>query len=67
MEESTPDPVTEPVRIEKALKAPKRRLLPAPIEQLTEFNVSTYLQNLPCGLSVGQAAHAIPKYCSRLA
>ena len=67
MEESTPEPVVEPVRIEKALKTPKRRLLPAPIEQLTEFNVSTYLQNLPCGLSVGQAAHAIPRYRSGLA
>ena len=58
MEEPTPEPVSEPIRIEKALKTPRRRLLPAPIEQLTEFNVSTYLQNLPCGLSVGQAAHA---------
>jgi hypothetical protein len=29
MKESTPDPVTEPVRIEKTLKASKRRLLPA--------------------------------------
>ena len=61
------EPITEPVRAEKVPKAPKRRLLPAPIEQLTEFNVSTYLQNLPCGLSVGQAAHAIPKYRSGLA
>ena len=34
----------------------------APIEQLTEFNVSEYLQNLPCGLLVGQAVYEIPKY-----
>src|ERR1700722_15163992 len=44
------------------VKKPRRKLLPAPIEQLNEFNVSEYLQNLPCGLSVGQAAHEIPKY-----
>ena len=47
-------------------KKPKRRLLPAPIEQLTEFNVANYLSQLPCGLSVGQAAHEIPKYRSGL-
>jgi hypothetical protein len=39
-------------------------MMPAPIESLTEFNVAQYLQNLPCGLTVGQAAHAIPKYRS---
>src|SRR3984957_12479968 len=48
------------------VKKPRRKLLPAPIEQLNEFNVSEYLQNLPCGLSVGQAAHEIPKYRSGL-
>ena len=47
-------------------KSARRRLLPAPIESLTEFNVATYLQNLPCGLSVGQAAHVIPTYRSGL-
>jgi hypothetical protein len=66
-EEIEPEQTThEPMVTEKTEKAPRRRLLPAPIEQLTEFNVSTYLQNLPCGLSVGQAAHAIPKYRSGL-
>ena len=34
-------------------KKPRKKMLPAPIEQLTEFNVATYLQDLPCGLSVG--------------
>ena len=48
------------------VKKPRRKLLPAPIKQLNEFNVSEYLQNLPCGLSVGQAAHEIPKYRSGL-
>ena len=59
-------PTPEPTTKQKTEKPPRRRLQPAPIEQLTEFNVSTYLQNLPCGLSVGQAAHAIPKYRSGL-
>src|SRR5688572_5031587 len=68
-EEPEPENNTVPVankEDKKATKTSRRRLLPAPIEQLTEFNVSTYLQNLPCGLSVGQAAHAIPKYRSGL-
>src|SRR6266536_1664007 len=47
-------------------KKPRRKMIPAPIEQLNEFNVATYLQDLPCGLSVGQAAHEIPKYRSGL-
>jgi len=38
--------------------------MPAPIETLTEFNIAQYLQNLPSGLTVGQAAHSIPKYRS---
>jgi len=45
---------------------PRRKMLPAPIEKLDEFNIATYLQDLPCGLSVGQAAHEIPKYRSGL-
>jgi hypothetical protein len=64
--EAESTPVVEPTATGKTEKSSQRRLLPAPIEQLTEFNVSTYLQNLPCGLSVGQAAHAIPKYRSGL-
>src|SRR5205823_7229345 len=47
-------------------KKPRRKMIPAPIEQLNEFNVATYLQDLPCRLSVGQAAHEIPKYRSGL-
>src|SRR4051794_30064341 len=38
------------------------KMVPAPIESLTEFNVAEYLQNLSSGLSVGQAAHLLPKY-----
>ncbi|PKY60196.1 hypothetical protein RhiirA4_333276 [Rhizophagus irregularis] len=47
-------------------KKARRKMLPAPIEQLNEFNVANYLRDLPCGLSVGQAAHEIPKYRSGL-
>ena len=40
----------------------RSKLQPAPIESLTEFNVAEYLQNLSSGLTVGQAAHLLPKY-----
>src|SRR3954451_6434694 len=42
----------------------KRRLKmsSAPIESLTKFNIAEYLQNLPSGLTVGQAAHLLPQY-----
>ena len=53
------------MEVEKQRKK-RGKLLPALIEQLTEFNVSEYLQNLPCGLSVRQTAHEIPKYRSEL-
>jgi gag-polyprotein putative aspartyl protease/Zinc knuckle len=42
--------------------ARKSRMNPAPIESLTEFNVANYFQNLSSGLTVGQAAHLLPKY-----
>src|SRR3954454_17872339 len=46
------------------ISGPKRRskMSPAPIESLTEFNIAEYLQNLPSGLTVGQAAHLLPQY-----
>src|SRR4051795_8550529 len=47
-------------------RKPKGRMMPAPIETLTEFNITQYLQNLPSGLTVGQAAHSIPKYRSEM-
>ena len=40
----------------------KSKMAPAPIESLTEFNVAEYLQNLPSGLTFGQAAHLLPRY-----
>jgi TolA-binding protein len=42
----------------------KSKMSPAPIESVTEFNVAEYLQNLSSGLTVGQAAHLLPKYRS---
>ena len=53
-----------------SMNTPKKvrsKLQPAPIEQVTEFDVAKYISNLPAGLSVGQAAHLIPKYRSGLA
>ena len=47
-------------------RKPKGRMMPAPIKTLTEFNIAQYLQNLPSGLTVGQAAHSIPKYRSEM-
>src|SRR5436305_9044962 len=46
------------------ISGPKRRskMFLAPIKSLTEFNVTEYLQNLPSGLTVGQAAHLLPQY-----
>src|SRR3954454_19477355 len=47
-------------------RKPKGRMMPAPIETLTEFNIAQYLQNLPSELTVGQAAHSILKYRSEM-
>src|SRR4051794_22827092 len=49
---------------ELPLVDPKKRskMSSAPIESLTEFNVTKYLQNLPSRLTVGQAAHLLPQY-----
>lgn len=72
--ESEPEPTPAPIKKKggrpkadpNAPKKPRRKMMPAPIESLTEFQVASYLQDLPCGLTVGQAAHAIPKYRSGL-
>jgi hypothetical protein len=40
----------------------KLKMTPAPIESVTEFDVCNYLQAQPSGLTVGQAAHLLPKY-----
>src|SRR5947208_5196234 len=44
---------------------PKKRrakMVPAPIEELNEFNVAQYLRNQPCGLTIGQAVKNILSY-----
>lgn len=43
-------------------KRPRRKMQPAPIEDATAFEVARYLQELPSGLTIGQAAHLIPNY-----
>src|SRR2546429_764124 len=43
-------------------KKKREKMLPAPIEKMTEFNIAEYLAALPSGLTVGQASHSIPKY-----
>ena len=76
-EEETEEEVSEPEPLKKTKKSVaktiavpkkiKRKLQPAPIEQVTEFDVAKYISNLSSGLSIGQAAHLIPKYRSGLA
>src|SRR5436305_4101354 len=41
-------------------------MMPTPIKSLTEFNIAEYLSSLPSKLTVGQAAHSIPKYQSEI-
>ena len=43
-------------------KKKRGKMLPAPIEKMTKFNIAEYLAALPSGLTVGQASHSIPKY-----
>ena len=40
----------------------KSKMRPAPIESLTEFDVANYLQQLPAGINIGQAAHLLLSY-----
>src|ERR1044072_8597360 len=49
---------------ESKVRKKRGRMLPAPIENLTEFNVANYLSDMPSGITVGQAMHFIPKYRS---
>src|SRR5579859_60491 len=44
----------------------KYKLTPAPIEDLTEFDIANYIRSLPSGLTIGQAAAQFPKYRSRV-
>jgi predicted aspartyl protease len=41
-------------------------MMPAPIEHVEEFDISKYIRDLPCGLSIGQASAHIPKYRSAM-
>ena len=67
-DETVPTPIQKKTvgPTKKAKRQPKYKLLPSPIEQVTEFNIAQYIKDLPCGLSVGQAAKYMPKYRSGL-
>ena len=45
----------------------RRKLQPAPIEDVTEYNVAEYIRRQPSGLTVGQAAYLISDYRNGLA
>ena len=59
-------PVIPPTATPKATpkRKPERKfhMKPAPIENVTEFDIAQYIKDLPCGLSIGQASSQIPKY-----
>ena len=44
----------------------KTRMTSATIESIEEFHVADYIKDLPCGLTVGQAARLVPGYRSQL-
>ena len=44
----------------------KTRMTPASIESIEEFHVADYIKDLPCGLTIGQAARLVPGYRSQL-
>src|SRR5919205_1530614 len=50
----------------KEKKPPKFKLTKSPIEQVTEFDIANYIRDLPCGLTIGQAAATMPKYATGL-
>ena len=43
-------------------KRSKFTMKPSPIEEVTEFHIEQYIKDLPCGMSIGQAAKAVPTY-----
>ena len=47
-------------------KTKKFHMAPAPIENVTEFDIAKYIRDLPCGLTIGQASSQIPKYRSAM-
>ena len=61
-----PKEVINPPKTKDKRKERKFRMKPAPIEQVTEFDISQYIKELSCGLSIGQASAQIPKYRSAM-
>jgi len=61
-EEAPPIVVPTPPANTPKERKPRRKMMPAPIENVTEFDIAKYISDLPCGLSIGQASSQIPKY-----
>ncbi|GET60895.1 retroviral-like aspartic protease 1 [Rhizophagus irregularis DAOM 181602=DAOM 197198] len=40
----------------------RTKMVPAPIENVNEFDIAKYISDLPCGLSIGQATAQLPVY-----
>ena len=66
-DEETYIPVNPEVVPPEVQRKPRRKLQPAPIENVNEFDIAQYISDLPCGLTIGQAAAQIPKYRGGLA
>ena len=61
-EEAPPIIVPTPPANNPKERKPRRKMMPAPIENVTEFDIAKYISDLPCGLSIGQASSQISKY-----
>ncbi|GBB98601.1 hypothetical protein RclHR1_32770001 [Rhizophagus clarus] len=57
---------TTPFTIKAQKIKRKFKIKPAPIENVTEFDIVQYIKDLPCGLTIGQASSQIPKYGSTI-
>ncbi|CAB5194302.1 unnamed protein product [Rhizophagus irregularis] len=44
----------------------RTKMVPAPIENVNEFDIAKYISDLPCGLSIGQATAQLPVYRKRI-
>ncbi|GBB87478.1 hypothetical protein RclHR1_13970001 [Rhizophagus clarus] len=61
-----PSAETTPSTIKAQKIKRKFKMRPAPIENVTEFDIAQYIKDLPCGLTIGQASSQIPKYRSAM-
>jgi hypothetical protein len=49
-------------RIESSKRKLCTKTIPAPIENITEFDIAKYISDLPCGMTIGQASAHVPVY-----